>query len=191
MIYCMCVQCTNHFHRACTVLYSRAVMFSFLLCWYCSFPAPQPMWLACQAMLCIWGAVPGWIMTFWLALGFAFRASSIRVTIRITNRCDFLYYVFISFFSCFPYMFRALMSPSSGVLQAVVFMLPFGSCSALLIVCVRQRTGLWWWLRCTHHHKQVLWRTQTINKALHEPNGSIKTTACNTPDDGLMRARNM
>ena len=139
----MCVQCTNHFHRACTVLYSRAVMFSFLLCWYCSFPAPQPMWLACQAMLCIWGAVPGWIMTFWLALGFAFRASSIRVTIRITNRCDFLYYVFISFFSCFPYMFRALMSPSSGVLQAVVFMLPFGSCSALLIVCVHQRTGLW------------------------------------------------
>jgi hypothetical protein len=28
-------------------------------------------------------------------------------------------------------------------------MLPFGSCSALLIVCVRQRTGLCWWLRCT------------------------------------------
>ena len=22
-------------------------------------------------------------------------------------------------------------------------------CSALLIVCVHQRTGLWWWLRCT------------------------------------------
>jgi len=65
------------------------------------------------------------------------------VTIRIANRCDSLYYVFISFFSSFPYMFRASMSPSSGVLQAVVFMLPFGSCSALLIVCVRQRTGLW------------------------------------------------
>ena len=32
---------------------------------------------------------------------------------------------------------------------------------------------------------------QTINKALHEPNGSIKTTACNTPDDGPMKARNM
>ena len=27
---------------------------------------------------------------------------------------------------------------------AVVFMLPFGSCIALLIVCVRQRAGLWW-----------------------------------------------
>ena len=73
----------------------------------------------------------------------------LRVTIRITNRCNFLYYVFISFFSSFPYMFRAFMSPSSGVFQAVVFMLPFGSGSALLIVCLRQRTGLWWWLRCT------------------------------------------
>ena len=62
-----------------------------------------------------------------LTLGFSYRASSIFVTIRITNRCDFLYYVFISFFSSFPYMFRAFMSPSSGVLQAVVFMLPFGS----------------------------------------------------------------
>jgi len=41
------------------------------------------------------------------------------------------------------------MGPSWGVFQDVVFMLPFGSCSALLIVCVRQRTGLWWWLRCT------------------------------------------
>jgi hypothetical protein len=66
-----------------------------------------------------------------------------RLTIRITNRCDFLSSVFISFFSSFPYMFRAFMGPSSGVLQAVVFMLPFGSCSALLIVCVRQRTALW------------------------------------------------
>jgi len=51
-----------------------------------------------------------------------------------------LYYVFISFFSSFPYMFRAFVGPSSGVFQAVVFMLPFGSCSALLIVCVRPLT---------------------------------------------------
>jgi len=34
-------------------------------------------------------------------------------------------------------------------------------------------------------------RTQMINKAAHEPNGSIKTTAYNTPDDGSMKARNM
>ena len=32
------------------------------------------------------------------------------------------------FFSSFPYMFRSFMGPSSGVFQAVVFMLPFGSC---------------------------------------------------------------
>jgi hypothetical protein len=70
-------------------------------------------------------------------LGFSFRASSIRVTIRITNRCDFLYYVFISFFSSFPCMFRAFMSPSSGVFEAVVFMLPFGSCvgQGIIIPC--------------------------------------------------------
>ena len=70
----------------------------------------------------------------------AFGHSSPCVTIRITNRCDFLYYVFISFFSSFPYMFWAFMGPSSGVFLAVVFMLPFGSCSALLVVCVRQLT---------------------------------------------------
>ena len=51
-------------------------------------------------------------------LGFSYRASFICVTIRITNRCGFLYYVFISFFSSFPYMFRAFMGPSSGVFQA-------------------------------------------------------------------------
>ena len=55
-----------------------------------------------------------------LSLRFSYRASSIFVTMRITNRCDFLYYVFISFFSSFPYMFRAFMGPSSGVFQAVV-----------------------------------------------------------------------
>jgi len=34
------------------------------------------------------------------------------------------------------------MCPSSGVFQAVVFVLPFGSVNALLIVCMRQWTGL-------------------------------------------------
>jgi len=34
---------------------------------------------------------------------FSYRASFIYITIRITNRCYFLYYVFISFFSSFPY----------------------------------------------------------------------------------------
>ena len=66
-------------------------------------------------------------------LGFSYRASFICVTIRITNRCVFWYYVFISFFSFFPYMFRAFMGPSSGVFQAVIFMLPFGSCVGIIL----------------------------------------------------------
>jgi len=41
-----------------------------------------------------------------ITLGFSYRASFIYVIIRITNRCDFLYYVFISFFSrLFPTFF--------------------------------------------------------------------------------------
>jgi len=60
----------------------------------------------------------------------------------------------------------------------------------------RLRTSADWFVVVTsvhrsHHHKPVHWRTQTINKALHEPNGSVKTTAWNTPDDGLMKARKM
>jgi len=96
-------------------------------------------------------------------LGFSYRASFLCVTIRIINRCDFFYYVFISLFSSFPYMFRAFMGPSSGVFQAVVFMLPFGSCSVLLVVCVRQRTGLWWWLRCTTTNQWL--RCTTTNQS--------------------------
>jgi hypothetical protein len=46
-----------------------------------------------------------------------------------------------------PYMFRAFISPSSGVSQAVVYMQLFGSRVSLLIVCVHLRTGLWW---CLH-----------------------------------------
>ena len=108
-------------------------------------------------------------------LGFSYRASFICVTIRITNRCDSLYYVFISFFSSFPYMSRAFMGPSSGVFQAVVL------CYHLV------HAVLCWSSACVSGR----WRTQTINIALHEPNGSIKTTAWNTPDDGLMKARNL
>jgi len=48
------------------------------------------------------------------SLDFSYRASFIYVTIRITNRCDFLYYVFISIFSSFPYMFRAFMAHRQG-----------------------------------------------------------------------------
>jgi hypothetical protein len=45
-----------------------------------------------------------------------------------------LYLYFICFLS--PYMFRALIGPSSGVSLAVI-MLPFGSCSVVDCSCVR------------------------------------------------------
>ena len=48
------------------------------------------------------------IALVWHSSGTQLYKQLLLVTIRITNRCDFLYYVFISFFSSFPYMFRAL-----------------------------------------------------------------------------------
>jgi len=39
-------------------------------------------------------------------------------------------------------MFRAFTSPSSGVSSVAVYVLPLGSCSALLFVCVRLLCGL-------------------------------------------------
>ena len=63
-------------------------------------------------------------------------------------------------FPCFPYMFRAITSPSSGVSSAAVYVLPLGSCSVLLFVCVRLLCGL------------VRRAEQTNNKTLHEPSGS-------------------
>jgi len=47
---------------------------------------------------------------------------------KVTNGCNSLFCVFISFI--LPYMFRALISPSSGVSQAVFYIQPFGSCGA-------------------------------------------------------------
>jgi len=81
------------------------------------------------------------------SLGFSYRASSVRVTMRITNRCNYLFYVFLSFFSSLPYMFRAFISPSSGVSQAVICIQKFGSCSVYV----------------DHHHKPVRRHTQMIN----------------------------
>ena len=53
-------------------------------------------------------------------------------TIKVTNRCDFFCDISLFTFPCFPYMFRAIISPSSGVSSAAVYVLPLGSCSALL-----------------------------------------------------------
>ena len=56
-------------------------------------------------------------------------------------------------------MFRPFTSPSSGVSSAAVYVLPLGSCSALLFVCVRLLCGL---VRCgdyrvhgSHHNEPV------------------------------------
>jgi len=84
-----------------------------------------------------------------------------------------LYFLFL----VFPYMFRAFISPSSGVFQAVVFMLPFGSCSALLIVCVRQRTG-WWWAHESPKH--VGKRRGKGNKDIVQKVASVGNSYCNT-----------
>jgi hypothetical protein len=56
------------------------------------------------------------------------RIVAMRVTIRIANRCDFLFCLYFLFFLSLPYMFRAFIGPSSGVSQAVVYKQPFGSC---------------------------------------------------------------
>ena len=59
-------------------------------------------------------------------------------------------------FPCFPYMFRAITSPSSGVSSAAVYVLPLGSCSVLLFACLRLLCGL---VRCgdyrAHHNEPV------------------------------------
>jgi len=47
-------------------------------------------------------------------------------------------------------MFRAFTRPSSGVSSAAVYVLPLGSGSALLFVCVRRLCGL-----VSHHNEPV------------------------------------
>ena len=50
-------------------------------------------------------------------------------------------------------MFRAFTSPSSGESSAAVYVLPLGSCSALLFVCVRLLCGL---VRCGDYRVLVV-----------------------------------
>jgi len=59
-------------------------------------------------------------------LGCSYRASSEHIAIRLpTDATVYFVYLFPLFL---PYMFRALISPSSGVPQAVFYIQPFGSC---------------------------------------------------------------
>jgi len=105
-----------------------------------------------------------------------FRANLPRIfyfTIKVTNWCDFCD-ISLFTFPCYPYMFRAFTSPSSGVSSAAVYVLPLGSCSALLFVCVRLLCGL---VRCDEYtvvttSNQSTEQTHANNKAVHEPSGS-------------------
>jgi hypothetical protein len=94
-------------------------------------------------------------------LSFSYRASSIRVTISITHRCDFC---FMSLFhiSLLTLHASGLHRPiirgiSSSFLYTTVW---FMQC--LLIVCVRLRTGLWRWLYCTQYSTVILIVTSAL-----------------------------
>ena len=51
----------------------------------------------------------------------------VRIAIRLTTDPT-VYFVLCLFPLFLPYMFRALISPSSGLSQAVFYIQPFGSC---------------------------------------------------------------
>jgi len=61
-------------------------------------------------------------------LGCSYLASSVRIAIRLPTDAT-VYFVKNLFPLFLPYMFRPLISPSSGVSQAVFYMQPFGLCS--------------------------------------------------------------
>ena len=60
-------------------------------------------------------------------LGCSYHASSVRIAIWLLTDAT-VYFVKNLFPLFLPYMFRALISPSSGVSQAVFYIQPFGSC---------------------------------------------------------------
>ena len=62
-----------------------------------------------------------------IILGCSYCASSVRIAIRLPTDAT-VYFVLYLFPLFLPYMFRALISPSSGVSQAVFYIQPFGSC---------------------------------------------------------------
>ena len=67
---------------------------------------------------------------------------------KVTNGCNCLFCVFISFI--LPYMFRALINPSSGVSQAVFYVYNhLVHVVFMLLICVCLWTGLSWWFSCT------------------------------------------
>ena len=74
------------------------------------------------------------IIIFFLGGGCSYRASSVHIAIRLPMDAT-LYFMYL--FPFLPYMFQALISPSSGVSQAVFYIQPFGSCSVYVAhLCV-------------------------------------------------------
>ena len=65
--------------------------------------------------------------------------------IKVTNRCDFFVIFLYFLFLVFPTCFGLLPAHHQGVSSAAVYVLPLGSCSALLFVYVRLLCGL---VRC-------------------------------------------
>ena len=81
-------------------------------------------------------------------LGCSYRASSVRIAIRLpTDATLYFAYLFPLFL---PYMFRALISPSSGVSQAAFFIYNhLVHVVFMLLISVCLWTGLSWWFHCT------------------------------------------
>ena len=79
-------------------------------------------------------------------LGCSYRASSVCIAIRLPTDAT-LYLVYL--FPFLPYMFRALISPSSGVSQAVFYINHLVHVVFMLLICVCMWTGLSWWFHCT------------------------------------------
>ena len=106
-------------------------------------------------------------------LGCSYRASSVRITIRLPTDAN-LYFRYL--FPFLPYMFRALISPSSGVSQAVIYIYIYmyttiwfmqclccsSACACGLVCCGGFAVKQW-----NHHDKPVNRHTQTssINTA--------------------------
>ena len=81
-------------------------------------------------------------------LGCSYRASSVRIAIRLPTDAT-LYFVYL--FPFLPYMFRALISPSSGVAQVVFIYNRLVHAVFMLLICVCLWTGLSWWFHCTQN----------------------------------------
>jgi hypothetical protein len=79
-------------------------------------------------------------------LGCSYRASSVRIAIMLpTDATVYFVYLFPLFL---PYIFRALISPSSGVSQAFFIYNHLVHAVFMLLICVCLWTGLLWWFHC-------------------------------------------